>query len=85
MLDLDRSTTRASAETPPEPVERIVYTQDVKCLHCGFILGQLVGRPSLPPGARSFRPTPGHDAPANFQPAQPRCFRCGGPCFLDAV
>ena len=74
-----------TSATEPGPKETVVYAQDVKCLLCGCVLGQLFGRPSLPPDARRFRPSPGHAMPPCFRPGRARCFRCGGPCFLDEV
>jgi hypothetical protein len=65
--------------------DTFVYSQDVKCFQCGLVLGQLVGHLGLQPGPRTFQPSPGERPPSGFNPARPRCFRCGGSCFLDEV
>ena len=87
-LDVDSAAEPAGgpASGPEDgPEEMVIHAQDVKCLMCGAVLGQLVGRPSLPPDARRFRPSAGTIVPPGFRPARARCFRCGGPCFLDEV
>ena len=87
-LDLDRAPELpgGSGSDPAElPEETIIYVQDIKCLLCGALPGQLVGRPGLPPDARRFQPSAGTVVPPGFRPGRARCFRCGGPCFLDEV
>ena len=87
-LDLDRASELAGGQDsgPGEGSEEtVIYAQDVKCLLCGAVLGQLVGRPRLPPDARHFRPSVGTVVPPGFRPGRAHCFRCGGPCFLDEV
>ncbi len=86
-LDLDDSTARQRTEEEalePGLSDSLIYSQDVKCFHCGFVSGQLVGHPTLPREARTFSPTPGQQSQL-FEAARLRCFRCGGPCFLDEV
>ena len=88
VLDLDRpagGSDEEAADAELELEETIVYAQDVKCLLCGFVLGQLFGRPGLPPDARRFRPSAGQAVPPGFRAGRARCFRCAGPCFLDEV
>jgi hypothetical protein len=86
-LDLDRSATRPAeeAETPPGVSETFLHSQDIKCFHCGFVSGQLVGPPGVPRGARDFIPSPELPTSHVIHPGRPRCARCGGPCFLDEI
>ncbi len=87
-VDLGGTSPRVVDEEPTLPaevVEFLVFTQDVKCFHCGFVSGQFVGPPGLPRDARRFVPSPGVQPPDRFQATRPRCLRCGGPCFLDEV
>lgn len=83
---VQRSDDRSEGGSPePRLEESVIYAQDVKCLLCGLVLGQLIGRTSLPPNARRFNPARGQAVPVGFHAARARCFRCGGVCFLDEV
>jgi hypothetical protein len=84
-LDVNGSAGGLGGERASRADRSIIYSQDVKCLLCGFVSGQLVGDVSLPIDARAFTPAPGQRPPPGFQSARARCFRCGGPCFLDEV
>jgi hypothetical protein len=85
VLDLDGRSRDESEPLASSLEDALIYTQDVKCFHCGFVSGQLVGRPSLPRDVRTFVAVPGSEPPADFDVVRPRCLRCGGPCFLDEV
>ncbi len=50
-----------------------------KCLHCGHIAGQWVGRGGSPMLVRGLRPRPLDAGPMDTI----RCRRCRGPVFLD--
>jgi len=58
---------------------------DVKCYYCGHVSGQVEGDSRQPLRVSYFRPS------SNWQGRQPRpgetlrCFRCGGPVYLDDV
>ena len=80
-LNVDDST----APRADRGADSFIYSQDVKCFQCGFVLGQLVGHLGLQPRQRVFRPTTGELVPPSFQASRPRCFRCGGCCYLDEV
>lgn len=85
-LGVQRSDDRPEDPVPePRLEDSVIYAQDLKCLLCGFVLGQLIGRTNLPPDARRFHPTLGQAVPIGFRAGRARCFRCGGVCFLDEV
>ncbi|MBI4320879.1 MAG: hypothetical protein HY675_20495 [Chloroflexi bacterium] len=58
---------------------------DVKCYHCGFISGQLVGDDADPVKADVFRPAAGYSRPMPRAGEALRCGRCGGPVYLEDV
>jgi hypothetical protein len=86
-LDLDRPAPRSAEEQEPPRglAETFLHSQDVKCFHCGFVSGQLVGPPGVPREARDFIPSPALGGSHSINSARPRCARCGGPCFLDEI
>jgi hypothetical protein len=53
---------------------------DVKCLHCGYISGEWVGRSGAPLTFAGFK----SPRPIAMEPsAAVRCLRCEGPVFLE--
>ncbi|MGQ9676667.1 MAG: hypothetical protein ACUVX1_13475 [Chloroflexota bacterium] len=58
---------------------------DIKCYHCGYVSGQLVGESTTPLKSRLFVPSPSYSRPLP-RPGEPlTCGRCGGPVYLDDV
>ncbi len=61
---------------------------DVKCYHCGYVSGQLVGEHNERNGglkAESFRPAENYPRPLPRAGEVLRCGRCGGPVYLEDV
>lgn len=57
---------------------------DVKCYHCGHVLGELQVEPGRPLASGTFVPGPNCTSRAPT-PVQLRCDRCGGPIFFDEL
>jgi len=68
--------------TSPTPIK---IKGDVKCYHCGYVSGQLVGEPNTPLSSRIFIPSPTYSRPLPAPSELITCGRCGGPVFLDEV
>ncbi len=63
----------------------MVISADIKCYHCGHVSGQLVGDPSQPVKISAFHPS-AMWSDKSLRPGETlRCFRCGGPVYLDDV
>lgn len=63
----------------------MIIEADVKCYYCGHISGHVVGDADQPLHPKTFRPISGSEA-RNPKPGERlRCFRCGGPVFLDEI
>lgn len=58
---------------------------EIKCYHCGYVSGQLVGEANSPMKVEAFKPNPNYKGPMPHQGDPLRCFRCGGPVYLDEV
>lgn len=58
---------------------------DVKCYHCGYVSGQLVGEATTPLKSRLFTPSPTYSGPLPRPGAPFVCGRCGGPVYLDDI
>ena len=59
----------------------MLVTGDIKCLHCGYISGQWIGRKGSPLTASGLR---NHSLEGDSDtPALLHCGRCEGPVFLD--
>ncbi|MCL5263880.1 MAG: hypothetical protein M1343_01575 [Chloroflexi bacterium] len=58
---------------------------DVKCYHCGFISGQLVGEQNGRIRPESFHPVDKYPRPLPRSGDILRCGRCGGPVYLEDV
>ncbi len=59
--------------------------QDVKCLHCGSLVGQLIGEPGASVSQRAFRPGGNCAGTTPVVSGRVRCCRCGGPVYLDEM
>ncbi len=53
---------------------------DVKCYHCGYISGELIGSRTTSIREWSFEP---HTGAARIAGAGLRCERCAGPVYLE--
>lgn len=63
----------------------MVITADIKCYHCGHVSGHITGDVNEPVKLSGFRPSVTWMG-KELRPGQAiRCFRCGGPVFLDDV
>lgn len=69
----------------PVTTVRVYAEADVKCFHCGQLVG-LVRRDRAPvPTAPAFVPTGATQAQPVRTLSEIHCGRCGGPTFLDEV
>ncbi len=75
------SSSASQASTRREP--QFLLVQDVKCLHCGSIVGQLVRDSRAQSGGHTFRPGQNCDPQRQSPRGAVRCCRCGGPVYLD--
>lgn len=53
---------------------------DVKCYHCGFVSGELIGTRARPAKEWTFEPVQGEPRVAG---TRLRCTRCDGPVYLE--
>ncbi len=58
---------------------------DVKCYHCGYVSGQLIGEHDGSMKPESFRPAESYPRPLPRAGEVLRCGRCGGPVYLEDV
>lgn len=58
---------------------------DVKCYYCGHISGQITGEVGQPFRREGFQPAPAHEGKRVKAGERLRCFRCGGPVFLEDI
>ena len=58
---------------------------DVKCYHCGTVLGTLRREDDVDGAMPVLRDRDGHDRSIVTNLAQLRCTRCGGPVFADEI
>lgn len=58
---------------------------EIKCYYCGHVSGQICGESEGPLRWDELRPNP-HFKGTIPRPGEPlRCFRCGGPIYLDEI
>lgn len=58
---------------------------EIKCYHCSYVSGQVCGDASGPLRLDELRPNPDFKGTLP-KPGEPlRCFRCGGPIYLNDV
>ena len=55
---------------------------DVKCYHCGYVSGELIGSRATPIREWTFEPAAGEPRTVG---ARLRCTRCDGPVYLEDV
>ena len=58
---------------------------DVKCYYCGHVSGKISGEVGAPFKRDGFQPAAPHEGRSVPAGERLRCFRCGGPVFLDDV
>ncbi len=58
---------------------------DVKCYHCGYVSGQLVGDDDGGVKTEVFRPAAGYPRATPRLGEPLRCGRCSGPVYLEDV
>ncbi len=58
---------------------------DVKCYYCGHVSGKITGELGRPFRRENFEPAIPHRNRSLGTGERLRCFRCGGPVFLDDI
>ena len=58
---------------------------DVKCYYCGHVSGKITGQVGQPFRRDAFEPAASHRERTLGTGERLRCFRCGGPVFLDDI
>ncbi|MBI2909977.1 MAG: hypothetical protein HYX92_20240 [Chloroflexi bacterium] len=66
-------------------VSKLRVIADVKCYHCGYVSGQLVGKANELLRPECFQPSPTYTKPLPRRGDRLSCGRCGGPVYLDDV
>lgn len=61
------------------------FLADVKCYHCGFVSGELIGEPKSILRPELFHPSPSYLKPLPRPGEALRCGRCDGPVYLEDV
>jgi hypothetical protein len=56
---------------------------DVKCYHCGYVSGEIIGEHDGTMRAETFRPAATYAKALPRRGESLRCGRCGGPIYLD--
>lgn len=64
---------------------KVRVVADVKCYHCGYISGQLIGTAGNLLHPECFHPSPTYARPLPKKGDRLSCGRCGGPVYLDDV
>ena len=58
---------------------------DVKCYHCSYVSGELIGERNGDLRPEFFHPSPGYTRPLPRHGDVLRCGRCDGPVYLEDV
>lgn len=71
--------------TEVAPTKSMKVKGDVKCYHCGYVSGHVVGEAGTPMTSRLFTPSPTYHGPLPRPGERFTCGRCGGPVYLDDI
>lgn len=58
---------------------------EIKCYYCGHVSGQICGDSDGPLHWEELRPNPSFKGAIPRPGESLRCFRCGGPIYLDEI